>query len=408
MACCQVIVCVGAKRNGRDVEIRPFGVFSESWIVLCKKRALKTVRQEKPMSHIPPAPPLRLGILGCANIARQFARDAGGSPAVALAAVASRNAPTAAAFAAAHGIARHHGSYEALLADPDVDAVYIPLPNSLHAAWAIRAADHGKHVLCEKPLATNAREARAMFDAARRNRVMLLEAYPYWFQPQTGRLVEMLNGGTIGRVKSVQAAFGFMLISETSDAASNIRMNPDLGGGALLDAGSYAASLIRLAMGCVPQRVSATATWAASGVDAGVSATLLYADGRRAQLSCAMDTAYHRHALIVGSKGVIETDYLNHSADAVGVDPRGWLPSHVRLRRGTTGDTPFEAVEAPSGSGFRFEAEAFAKVVAERDFDAIERAAAASIDIAATLEAIALSAREGRPAEVRVPESSAA
>ena len=347
-----------------------------------------------------PAPPLRLGILGCANIARQFARDAGTSTALTLAAVASREAGKAAAFAAAHGVARHHASYEALLADADIDAVYIPLPNSLHAPWAIRAAEHGKHVLCEKPLATSAREAQAMFDAARRHGVMLLEAYPYWFQPQTGWLVEMLNDGTIGAVRTVQAAFGFTLKGESPHAAGNIRLNAALGGGALLDAGSYAASLIRLAMGCAPERVSATSSWAASGVDISTSATLHYADGRRAQLSCAMDSAYHRHALIVGSHGVVETDYANHSADAVGVDPRGWLPSMMRVRRGSGGETPFDAVQAPSGSGFRFAAEAFARLIAARDFAACERAAAASIDIAATLEAIALSAREGRSAEV--------
>jgi predicted dehydrogenase len=358
--------------------------------------------------HDPAAspPPLRLGILGAANIARQFARDVAASPALTLAAVASRNAETAAAFAAACGLPRHHGSYEALLADPAVDAIYLPLPNSLHAPWAIRAAEHGKHVLCEKPLATSAAEARAMFDAARRHGVMLLEAYPYWFQPQTGRLVELLHDGTIGPVRTVQAAFGFMLPSESAHPAGNIRMNPALGGGALLDAGSYAASLIRLAMGNAPQRVAATSSWAASGVDISTTATLHYADGRRAQLSCAMDSAYHRHALIVGSQGVVETDYANHSADAVGADARGWLPSLMRVRRGSGGLTPFETVQAPSGSGFRFAAEAFARVVAARDFAAVERAAAASIDIAATLEAIALSAREGRPVQVRVPESA--
>ena len=121
-----------------------------------------------------------------------------------------------------------------------------------------------------------------------------------------------------------------------------------------------------------------------------------------------MDTAYHRRAVIVGSHGMVETDYLNHTADEAGTDARGWLPSQMRLRRGTAGSTPFETITAPAGSGFRFAAEAFAKVVAERDFGAIERAAAASIDIAATLEAIALSAHEGRPVDVSVPESSIA
>ena len=190
--------------------------------------------------------PLRIGILGAANIARQFSRDVAPSPAVRIVAVASRNADTAAALAAAQGIGRHHGSYEALLADPEVDAIYLPLPNSLHAEWAIKAAAHGKHVLCEKPLALGRGEAQSMFNAARRHGVMLLEAYPYYFQPQTGALVALLNVGAIGTVQSVQSCFGFTV----SNPQHNIRMKPELGGGALLDAGSYALSVIRLAMGC--------------------------------------------------------------------------------------------------------------------------------------------------------------
>ena len=123
-------------------------------------------------------PPLRIGVLGAANIARQFVRDVAGSRQVKVVAVASRDAAKAATFAADFGIARAHGSYEALLADAQVDAIYNPLPNSLHAAWSIQAAKQGKHILCEKPLALSHAEAQAMFDAARQYGVMLLEAYP--------------------------------------------------------------------------------------------------------------------------------------------------------------------------------------------------------------------------------------
>jgi len=340
------------------------------------------------------APPLRIGILGCANIARHFVRDVAASPQVAVVAAASRRADTAAAFAAEFGIARHHGSYDALLADAGVDAVYIPLPNSLHAAWALQAAAAGKHVLCEKPLALNLAEAQAMFDAAREHEVVLLEAYPYWFQPQTGDMVALLQQGAIGDVRSVQASFGFTL----ARPQGNIRMDPALGGGALLDAGSYPLSLIRLVMGSAPHSVQAQAGWAASGVDISLSATLSYADGRRAQMSCAMDGALHRHALIVGSGGVIETEYLNHTAASGAVHPLGFQPSQMRVRR--TGSAAFEPVLSATGSGFRFAAEAFAKLVAECDLDAAARAAEASLDIAATLEALALSAREGRAAPV--------
>ncbi|MEQ1807581.1 MAG: Gfo/Idh/MocA family oxidoreductase [Burkholderiaceae bacterium] len=331
-------------------------------------------------------------------MAKQFVRDVHPSPAVRIVAVASRSAENAAAFAAAHGVPRHCGSYEALLADAGVDAVYIPLPNSLHAPWAIRAAQSGKHVLCEKPLALGLGEAQAMFDAAQAQGVMLLEAYPYYFQPQTGALLELLHSGAIGTVKAVHTSFGFTL----ANPLNNIRLNPGLGGGALLDAGSYPLSLIRLVMGAAPRRVHADAAWAESGVDISMSATLHYADGRRAQLSCAMDTANHRRATIVGTSGTIDTEYLNHTSTQAGGHPFGYLPSQLRVRRGIANTIPFEDVHSGVGSGFRFAAEAFAKVVAERDFAAIQRAAQASLDNAATLEALAASARLGRAVEVAV------
>ena len=350
-------------------------------------------------SSPPAAAALRIGILGCANIARAFARDVAASPAVQVVAVASRSQATADAFARDHAIPRALGSYQALLDDPAVDAIYLPLPNSLHADWAIAAAAHGKHVLCEKPLALGLAQAQAMFAAAQQHGVMLLEAYPYWFQPQTGDLLALLQRGAIGTVRSVQASFGFNL----AQRAGNIRMDPGLGGGALLDAGSYPLSLIRLVMGRAPVQVLAQARWAGSGPDDGVdvamAATLRYADGAQAQMSCAMDSALHRHAQIVGSAGVIETEYLNHTADpavhAAGSHPLGFQPSLMRVRRSGLPPLPFETVFSASGSGLRFAAEAFARVVAQRDFAAIDRAAAASLDIAATLQALARSAREG-------------
>jgi len=341
--------------------------------------------------------PLRIGILGCANIARVFARDLQPSALVRVDAVASRNAATAAAFAAAHRIPRQHASYEALLADRDIDALYIPLPNSLHAAWAIKAAEAGKHVLCEKPLALGLAEAQSMFAAARAHGVMLLEAFPYYFQPQTGAMLAVLRAGAIGSVRYVHASIGFTVMNP----ANNIRMAPDLGGGALLDAGSYPLSLIRLVMGRPPTHVRAEATWAPTGVDISMTATLNYAGGERAHLECAMDVANHRRALIAGTAGTLETEYLNH----VSAEPRGnafgHLPSQLRLRRGVPNTVPFEEIRSPGGSGFRFAAEAFATVVAARDFEAIELAAEASLDNAATLEALAASARQRREVEVQ-------
>jgi predicted dehydrogenase len=352
-----------------------------------------------------PQPTLRLGVLGCAAIAQAFARHLAGSTQARIVAVASRELAKAQAFAASHQVERAWGSYEALLADPAVDAVYIPLPNSLHAYWAVRAAEAGKHVLCEKPLTLDLASAEAMFSAARRHGVMLLESYPWWFQPQTRDMLENLrsdDASGIGPVQSVQASFGFTL----AEPVGNIRFDPALGGGALLDAGSYPLSFIRLVMGSAPEAVRAEATWAANGVDLSTSATLFYADGRRAQMACAMaGSAYHRHASIVGQRGTLYTDYANHTAEQLG-HPMGFHVSPMRVRRGVPSQVPFVAVHSATGSGFRFAAEAFARVVAAQDHAAIERAAQASLDIAATLEAIAQAARNGQT--VKLPARTCA
>jgi predicted dehydrogenase len=339
--------------------------------------------------------PLRIGILGCAAIARQFARDVAPSDAVRIVAVGSRRADTAADFARAFGIGRAHASYDALVADPEVDAVYLPLPNSMHAEWAVRAAEQRKHVLCEKPLALGEDEARAMYAAAQRHGIILLESFPYRHQPGIAALERLLADGAIGEVRSMQATFCFT----AGNLDTNIRMKPELGGGALLDAGSYPLSLIRLVMGCAPRRVQADATWAATGVDIAMMATLHYADGRRAQLSCAMNSAYHRHASIEGTHGVIETDYLNHTSEQAGGNAHGYLPGRLLVRRGTATSVPLEEVRAPVGSGFLFAAEAFARLVAARDFAAAARLAGESIDNAVTLEALARSARLGQAVE---------
>jgi predicted dehydrogenase len=328
---------------------------------------------------------LPIGIVGAANIARQFTAALRDHPHVRVDAVASRSAETARAFAEACGIPRHFGTYEALLSDPAIEAVYIPLPNHLHAEWAIKAANAGKHVLCEKPLCLTRAEAEAMVAAARANGVVLLEAYPYKFQPQTTKLVELLAAGAIGTVRTMQASFGFTVMNPDV----NIRMKPETGGGALLDAGSYPVSLVRLVMGEGPLRVTATPVWAATGVDISMLALLEFAGDRYAQVSCAMNVANHRRATIMGTAGTIETEYINHPSAAV--------PSQLRIRRGIANSIPFEEMPSTDGSGFRYEAEAFAALVRQPDPAALAREAAFSTDIAATLEAIAQSARSGQP-----------
>ena len=329
--------------------------------------------------------PLRIGILGAANIARAFCAGIAGSPAIAAAAVASRDAARAEAFARENGIARWHGSYEALLADRSIDAIYNPLPNALHAAWSIRAVEAGKHVLCEKPLAATGAEARAMFAAARRAGVHLVEAYPYRSQPQTQRVAELLRAGAIGRVRMVRASFGISI----PDPA-NVRWSAALAGGSLMDAGSYPVSFVRLALGARATRATGVAEWAPSGVDRGFAGTLEFADGAVAQVSSSLASGYHRHALVVGEDGAIETTYLNH--------PPVGGPAVVVLSRGTRGDsTRFEAISVAGGNGFRAEAESFAALLRGEPGDWNGATPEESIDIADMLEALLASARAGRP-----------
>ena len=331
--------------------------------------------------------PLRIGILGAARIARSFVEAVRPSAKVEVAAVASRDVERATAFARELGIGRVHASYDALFADPDIEAVYVPLPNNLHAEWSIRAAAAGKHVLCEKPLAANAAQARAMFAAAEKHGVYLVEAYPYRAQPQTLKVRELVASGAIGRVQLIQASFGFPL----TDAA-NIRMDPNLAGGALMDAGSYPVSFVRTVAGAAPSRVSALARWGATGVDVGTMATLEYPDGLLAQISCSFTTARHRHAFIAGDAGSIATTFFNDTGAA--------FPPLVDVRRGTGWDAAREVIETEALAGFLAEAESFHDLV-RFGWDRWTGATAAeSIDIAKTLDAIAASSRDGVPVEV--------
>ena len=200
-------------------------------------------------------------------------------------------------------------------------------------------------------------------------------------------------------MRAVQASFGFTLVDP---AGKNVRSIVELGGGALMDAGCYCLSLIQLVMGPVPRRVQAVSRPGPTGVDIATSATLLYDGGAVAQLHCAMDLALHRHAAIIGSDGMITTEFLNHTAEPGVAHPWGYQPSQLRVRRGS-GNGPVESVTSPTGSGFRFAAEAFAALVARRDFAAAGRAAQASLDIAATVDAIAASARSCAAVDLSVP-----
>ncbi len=322
--------------------------------------------------------PLRIGILGAANIAAAFAAGARLSTRVQVTAVASRDRGRAEAFARAHGVARAC-SYAELLADPELDAIYVALPNSLHAGWSTAAARAGKHVLCEKPLAMNEAEARDMFAAADESGVILLEGFPYLFQPQTLEIERLVAAGAIGEVRTMYAAFGFAIANQ-----ANIRLDPALGGGALMDAGCYPVSFARQIFGSRPVRVGAVARWH-GGVDTTLAATLEYGGGGIAQVSCSFGTGLHRRAIIAGSAGVIDTNFHNHTI-------REASPS-FRIRRGSDWQSAFESVPVPREDGFRLEVDAFAGLVESRDGEALAARRAASLDNAWTLAAILDSAR---------------
>jgi xylose dehydrogenase (NAD/NADP) len=332
--------------------------------------------------------PFRIGILGTANIARSFVKGVQPSKRVVVSAVASRNSEKAASFAAELGIARHFGSYQALINDRDIDAIYNPLPNSLHAQWSIAAAQAGKHVLCEKPLAASAAEARAMFDAARRHGVHVVEGYPYLAQPQTCKMRELIADGAIGDPKLIQASFGFTLTD-----AGNIRFDPALAGGALMDVGVYPVSLSRIIAGQPPVRVQATAQWAqangtvGAGVDIALAATLEFASGLLAQIACSFAAALHRQALIVGSGGLIETTFLNHTSAE--------RPGDLLLRAGSGANALNGKIETPPINGFLAEAESFAGLARGDPARWLGATPQESIDIMMTLEALLRSARSG-------------
>ena len=243
--------------------------------------------------------PLSLGLLSTAKINGKILAGAAGTDAATVVAVASREPERARAYAAEHGLERWHGGYEALLADPEVDAVYVSLPNSLHVEWSIRALEAGKHVLCEKPLTRRPEEAERAFDAAERAGRVLMEAFMWRHHPQTKRLAELVAEDAIGELRLVRAEFGFSL-----KELANIRLRPDLDGGALMDVGCYCVSAARLLAG-EPERFGAVQTLSGSGVDVRFAGATAHAGGVLAHFECALDVPSRAGLEVVGSDGSI-------------------------------------------------------------------------------------------------------
>ena len=217
--------------------------------------------------------PTRWGILSTALINRKVLAGARLTDAVEIRAIASRTADRACAFAREHGIPQAHTSYEALLADPEIEVVYIPLPNGLHHEWTIKALEAGKHVLCEKPYSRHPSDVEQAFVLAERAGLVLSEAYMYRYHPQIIRLKELVDGGAIGDLQAISSAFSW-----PCDAPGDIRLSAELDGGSLLDVGCYCVSAARLLAG-EPVSVTAQRVIGPTGVEVRMVGTMAFARG---------------------------------------------------------------------------------------------------------------------------------
>ncbi|HEU0245465.1 MAG TPA: Gfo/Idh/MocA family oxidoreductase [Gaiellaceae bacterium] len=245
---------------------------------------------------------IRLGILSTAHINRLVIPGAHASDKVELVAVASRERGRAEEYARKWNIERAYGSYDALLEDPDVDAVYISLPNTLHCEWSIRAVEAGKHVLCEKPMSRHPAEVERAFDAAERADRLLTEAFMYRHNPQTQRLLELVRAGAVGELRLVRSAFSYSLYDE-----QNIRLRLDVEGGSLMDVGCYCVSGSRL-LGGEPESVVGHAYLGPTGTDWVFAGTLLFPDDVIASFDCGTCLPDRDELEAIGTEGSLFLD----------------------------------------------------------------------------------------------------
>ena len=323
---------------------------------------------------------VRWGILSTARIGAAIVAGARETEAAEIVAVASRSAASAQAFAAAHGIPRAHGSYEALLTDPDVDAVYVPLPNGLHVDWSLKALRAGKHVLCEKPMDRRPERVGEAFDVAEAAGLVLSEAFMWRHSGQTARLRELLDAGAIGALRLVRASFSFPLA-----ATSDVRLDPALDGGALMDVGCYCVSGVRLVAGGEPLSVSAEAVTGPAGVDMRLAGVLRFPGDVLATIDCGFDVAARHELEVAGGEGRILV-----------ADPwHGRAPRIVLERAGADPET----IDVAPVNAYRAELEDMAAAIAGERPPRLGRADA--LAQARAIEALYRAAGEGRAVAVR-------
>jgi D-xylose 1-dehydrogenase (NADP+, D-xylono-1,5-lactone-forming) len=245
------------------------------------------------------------GVLGSGFIATQAAIPAMQQvPRAHLLAIASSDEQRAQTASHRFGIERAYRGYQALLDDPDINAVYIALPNHLHQEWTIRAAQAGKHVLCEKPLAMSAAECEGMLAACRQANVLLMEAVMYRFHPRMLYLKQVLTAGELGDIRFLHAAFSFPF-----DAPGNYRAYPQFGGGALLDIGSYCVNAARWLIGSEPYAVQSIISYSQEVIDLSTSAILRFGEGKSAHIQCSFAAAEHQVIEVVGTRCAITVPF---------------------------------------------------------------------------------------------------
>ncbi len=245
---------------------------------------------------------LRWGLLAAGNIAHRFAKGLASTDEATALAVASRSLEKAEAFAQEHNVGRAYGSYEELLADPDVDAIYISTPNHLHAEWSIRCAEAGKHILCEKPVTMNAAELEAVLEAVRKHDVFFMEAFMYRCHPQMARVRELIAEGRVGAVRMLQATFGFNMGLNLE----NTRQINYMGGGALMDVGCYCVSFCRFVAHEEPTDLHAVCHIGTENrVDEWAAGCLQFPSGISAHFACGIRCSAPAIAAVYGDTGSI-------------------------------------------------------------------------------------------------------
>jgi len=324
-------------------------------------------------------PVLRLALLSTAQINEAISNGAAASELVSVVGAASRDPARAEAYALEHGLERWWGSYEELLADANVDAVYVALPNARHVEWSIRALEAGKHVLCEKPLGRDPAGVARTFDVAERAGLVLMEAFMYRHHPQIKRARSLLDEGAVGEVRLVRAAF-----SATLGRPDDVRWTRELGGGALLDVGCYCVSGLRLFAG-EPELVFGEQTLTPGGVDVRFAGTLRFSGGVLGHFACGLDTAPSQGLEAVGSEGSLHVSHP-FTADVEGVE----------VRRGLTFDAlEVERVTVEHSDRYRLQLENFARAIRAEEPPLLGRDDA--VAQARTLDALLRSAETGQP-----------